>query len=215
MLARGESTATDAVNKDFNAGAVVGGAEAHVVGCAFVAEWGWDGLVDGEGRVRKGEFQLRQCRGPFVRAVWHCHQIRRGEVAAAIVRVGSGRYGRGVGGPHRRGRHRSGADVRIGAFGIGAEADEPRQIRTRMWQKNTLRQAECEICAHLFNALQRSDARVRDGTGVFCGCEIAEAEPGIIVAGADDPVEVDFDQTHWKCSISSPRIATHLCIRSS
>ena len=65
-------------------------------------------------------------------------------------------------------------------------------IGARMREQDALRQPQGEVGAHLGDALQRGGARVRDMPGVArCG-EVAGAEPGIIVARPDQPVEVDL-----------------------
>ena len=62
----------------------------------------------------------------------------------------------------------------------------------RVRQENALRQAEREVGAHLVDALQRRRARLRYLSAVAHRGDVAEAEPGIIVARPDDAVEVDF-----------------------
>ena len=65
-----------------------------------------------------------------------------------------------------------------------------------MRQEDALRQAEPQIVPHLLEALQRRRAREGGLARIGGGGEIAEAEPGIIVARPDDAVEIDLDQRH-------------------
>jgi hypothetical protein len=102
MLAGGEGAAADAVNEDFDARSVMGRTQPHMIGRAFVAERGGDGLVDREGRVGEGEAELRQRFGPFMAAVRHGDEIGGAEMAAVVGGVGRGGDGGSIGGPHRR-----------------------------------------------------------------------------------------------------------------
>ena len=65
-----------------------------------------------------------------------------------------------------------------------------------MRQKNSLRESEFQVGAHLLEALQRRRPRLRDVAGIARRGEVAEAQPRVIVAGADDAVEIDLAQAH-------------------
>ena len=71
-----------------------------------------------------------------------------------------------------------------------------RAVRPRVRQENALREAEREIRAHLVEALKRRRAGLRHLPGIAGRGEIAEAQTGIIVAGADDAVEIDLAEGH-------------------
>ena len=59
-------------------------------------------------------------------------------------------------------------------------------------QQEALRQPAFHIAAHLGDALQRGGTREGRIAAVAGTGNIAQAQPGVIVAGADDPVEIDF-----------------------
>ena len=175
----------------------VAGRQPHVVGRALVAEGRRNRRMDGEAAlVGEGEPELGQRRRPFVAAMGHRPQVGGGEVAAAVRRVGRGRDGGGVGGPHCRGRKRGGAKRVRHDFGAGAERLQPLPVRPPVGQKHPLGEAEAEIVAHLDHALQRRGARVGDDALVGGRGEVAEAEAGIIVARPDDAVEIDLHRAH-------------------
>ena len=166
-----------------------------MVGGALVAEGTRHGRVDAEGSVGKGELELAQRFRPFVAAVRHRLEIGDGQVAAAVRRVGRGRDGGGVGGPHRRGGQRLRLEVG-GSLRIGRrQCVEPAMVGAGVGRQDALREPEREIGAHLRQALERRLARAGDLAGVARGGEIAGRETGIIVAGPDDAVEVDLDQS--------------------
>ena len=145
-----------------------------------------------EGRVRKGERKLREGRRRLMAAMWHRHEIGDGQVAASVVRIGRGRYRRGIGGPHGGRRHRLRLQMRGCRGVVRRQGAKPAVIGARMREQDALRKSECEVRAHLGDPLQRGGARMRYGTCVARGGEIARAETGIIVARPDDSVEVDL-----------------------
>src|SRR3546814_9977048 len=61
----------------------------------------------------------------------------------------------------------------------------------------------------LFRALQRRGARLRHIAGMARRRDIAAAEPGVVVAWADDPVEVDFGE-HGHASFRSEEHTSEL-----
>ena len=197
MLARGEFSPAHAVDEDLDARRVVAGAEAHMIGRALVAEGGGHRLMDREmGRVGEGEPELGQRLRPFVAAMRHGPQIGDGQVAAAVLRVRRGGDRRGIGRPHRRGRQSGGAQDLGGILDAGAERAQPAAVRALVRREDPLRQAEPHIVPHLLDALKRRGARKSDAAGIGRGGEIAEAEPGIIVARPDHAVEIDLDERH-------------------
>ncbi len=193
----GKGPPRHAVDEDLDARRVVARAQPHMIGRALVAEGRGDGRVHREMRVvGEGEAELRQRRRPFVAAVRHRPQVGDGEVAAAVRRVRRGRDGRGIGRPHRRGRERGGAQLAARLRRRRAELGQPGPVRARMRQQHALRQPEPQIVPHLLDALQRRGARIGDLALVRRRREVAEAEPGIIVARPDDAVEIDLDERH-------------------
>jgi hypothetical protein len=182
------------------------GAEPHVVGRALVSERGRHRIMHREvARVCKGQSQLRQRAGPFVAAVRHGHEVGGGQVAAPVGGVGRGRDRCRVGCPHRRGRHRIGAQacVRIGHG--RPERGEPALVGPVQRQEDALRQPQRQIGAHLGQPLQCGAARVRGLARIGRRGEVAEAEAGEVVAGADDAVEVDLGERHrGTCVTRSP-----------
>ena len=78
-----------------DADVALGAASACGVGCGENAA--------GDELVGEGKAQLLHRVRPFLRAVGHGDEVGRGQVAAAVRRIGCWRDGRGVGGPHRTG----------------------------------------------------------------------------------------------------------------
>ena len=207
MLARGEGPARLAVDEDFNAGQVVPFAQAHMIGRAFIAKGRRHGIMHGKSaRVGEGEAQLGQRLRPFMAAMRHGDEVGDGQMRAAVPGIGGGRYRRGIGGPHGGSRHSGRADMRLCLGDIGAQAREPLGIGAPLREEQPLPQAQLDVAAHLFQPLQRGGARLRHGAGVARGGEIAEAKAGIVVAGADQPVEIDFGDAHARPAMvkSSP-----------
>ena len=58
--------------------------QPHMVGSAFIAEAGGHGGVDGKGRMRKRQPQLRFGFGGFEAAVGHPRQVGGADMGAAI-----------------------------------------------------------------------------------------------------------------------------------
>ncbi len=167
MLARGEGAARLAIDKYLDARAGMAIAQPHVVRRAFIAERGGDGGMHRKvALIGEGEAKLRQRSGPFVAAVRHRDQIGDRQVAAPIGGVGGRGHGRGIGGPHRRGRAGRSADMRLGAGEIATQALEPAGGGPVERQKEALGKAEREVCAHLGHALQRCRPRLADRAGV-------------------------------------------------
>src|SRR5205085_8620867 len=121
--------------------------------------------------------------------------------AGAVTRGGGGRDGRAIGRRSGRGGESGGTEP-IGPAILAAECGEPVSVRAAVGEEDALGEAEAEIVPHLGDALQRRLARESGGAGIGGGGEIAEAEPRIIVARPDDPVEIDLDQSH---DFSAPR----------
>ena len=159
---------------------------------------GGTGAWTAKHRVREGDPQLRQRRGPFVAAVRHRPQIGDGQVAFAVGGVGRGRDRRRIGRPHRgcatwRWR-RAPARPRRSSCQLG----QPRRLgrgcgRNMPWASPS---------ARLARILSRPCSAAARGSDTCAGVarrgEIAEAQPRIIVARPDDPVEVDLAQRHQR-----------------
>src|SRR5439155_4353565 len=105
-----------------------------------------------------------------------------------------------------RSRYGVGGQFRLRPLDRGAKLRKPTAVGTWMRHEDTLRESERQIGAHLVDALEPSCARVRDGAGVSRRGQVAKAEPGIIMARADDPVEIDLAQRGHRgtARISSP-----------
>src|SRR5690606_8945376 len=94
------------------------------------------------------------------------------------------------------GGHRGGADMRLGMADTSAERGEPGIVGPPLGQKYALRQAEADGFAHFLQPLQRGGAGAGYSSGIAGGGEVAQAEARIIVAGTDQPVEIDFPDAH-------------------
>ena len=148
--------------------------------------------------VTEGDVELRLGVLPFLRAMEHCDEVGWGQVAAPVARVGRGADRRRIGGPHRRGRPGRGAQRGILAA-VEGERFAQHAIGPRQRQEEALRKPARHIAAHLGEALQRRLARVARLPAMARAGDIAEAEPCVIVRGADDPVEVDFLEHGFPC----------------
>jgi hypothetical protein len=101
MLPSREGAAALAVDEHLHSRRIVRADEAHVVRSALVSEGGGDGGVDRKmSFVGEGEPQLRKRRRPFMASMRHRAQVRHGEVALSVRRIGRGRHRGGIGGPH-------------------------------------------------------------------------------------------------------------------
>src|SRR3546814_10974372 len=107
MLARREASAANAIDENLDALAVMPAAQPHMVRRPLVAEGGGDGRMNLKGRIGEGKAELRERAWPFVAAVRHGDEVGNGQMAFAVGAVGGGGEGRGVRGPHRRGRDRT------------------------------------------------------------------------------------------------------------
>ena len=207
MLAGREWASGHAIDEHFDPRRAMPARQPHVVGRALVAISGGHRGMDRERlAVGEGEPQLRQRRRPFVAAMRHRFQIRDGEVAAAVAGIGRWADRRRIGRPHRRRAHRVGDQMRLGGLGRRPKRGQPLARRARLGHEQSLRQPERQIGAHLVEPLQRRRARLRHRSGIFRRGEIAEAQPGIIVAWPDDPVEIDLADCHR--AIASTRSPT-------
>ena len=172
-------------------------AQSHVIGRALIAERQRDRTMYRKmARIGEGDEQLIQRCAPLEAAVRHRPQVGDGQMASAVGRVRGRGDRRCIGRPHGRGRHRVGGECRLGLLDARTEPGEPTAMRPRVRQENALREPQCEIGAHLVDALERCAARLRNLAGVAHRRNIAEAQACVIVAGADDPVEIDFAQAH-------------------
>lgn len=145
-------------------------------------------------RVGESDDQLAQRVHRLVATMRHREQVGDGQMADAIGGIDGRADGRGIGRPHRRCRQRLRLQVRRGGGVIGCERAEPKMVGAGVRQQDSLRQPERDVAAHLGDALQGGGARVADRACVL-GCrQIAATEPGVIVAGPDQPVEIDLDQ---------------------
>ena len=120
------------------------------------------------------------------------------QVAAPVCRIRRGRDSGGVGRPHRAGRPRGGAQPDLSGIGGFAQAQRGGEpvVGARQRGEKALHQPQRQIVAHLVEPLQCRSTRVRRIAAVAGRRQIAQAEPGIVVAGADQAVEIDFGQAH-------------------
>ena len=114
VLACGEFAAWPAIDEHLDSCLAVAFAKSHVVGRALVPESGRHRVVDCEVLcITEGDVELRLGVLPFLRAMEHCDEVGWGQVAAPVARVGRGRHGGRIGGPHGRGGPGRGAQGRI------------------------------------------------------------------------------------------------------
>ena len=111
-LSGGKGATRLAIDEQFEPRRIMARGQAHVIGRAFVTKGRGHGGVKPEMIVGEGDRQLRHRVGPFMAAMRHGQKIGDRQVAAAIARVGRGRHGRRIGGPHRRCRHGARGDMR-------------------------------------------------------------------------------------------------------
>ena len=212
MLAGRKWAPGHAIDEHFDPRRAMPARQPHVVGRALVAISGGHRGMDRERlAVGEGEPQLGQRRRPFVAAMRHRFQIRDGEVAAAVAGIGRWADRRRIGRPHRRRAHRVGDQMRLGALRRRPKRGEPLARRARLGDEQSLRQPERQIGAHLVETLERRRARLRHCSGILRRGEIAEAQPGIIVAWPDDPVEIDLAD----CGSFAPSQPSHRAIAST
>ena len=197
VLARGEWTACHAVHKNLDARSLMRRRKPHVVGSALIAERGRDRAMHSESRIGECQSELCQCALPFVTAMRHRHEARDAQVTSSIFSVGSRRNSRSIGCPHRRCGQGIGKQSRRRRFGSTSERCQPGTIRPTLWQKDSLGQPKRDVGTHLGNALQCGGARLSGATGIFCRRQIPKAQPGIIVTGADQSVEIDLNDCHF------------------
>ena len=213
VLAGGETAAFLAIDEDLKAGRVVGSAQAHEIGRAFIAECGRQSFMHRERRIGERDGQLRVGFRVFDAAMCHARQVGGADMAAAVFSVGRRRDGGGVGRPHRTGRGGGGKQARVFRSGAGdhllAYPDKPHlaqetHIGPIQRQQETLGQPQPHHEAHLGDALQCSGARARRGPAVARTGEVAERERRIIVARPDQAVEVDFADHGFRPVVMPP-----------
>ncbi len=215
VLARGVAPALPAPDEHFGPGRIMALAKPHVVGRAFVAEARHHRIVDDEGVAAEGKVEQRFRVAPFLCAVRHGDEVGRGQMAFPVGGVGGRRDGRRIGRPHRGcgpGRRDQRARGRL----VGTDRAEKGMIGARKRGQETLRQTQREIVPHLGDALQRGCARIAGIALVTGAGDIAEAEPGIIVRGTDDPVEIDFLKRHGNSvyeGLTGPRTRRYRPVR--
>ena len=223
MLSRGEAArAPFAINEQLDPACAVLRRHPHVVGGTLIAECGGQGIVDREMRgVAKGQAKLPRGLAMLDASMQHRREVGGREVTATVTGVGRGRDGRGIGGPHRRGR----ADIAEqrgvlrpggGKHGIivarKAKLAQPCRGRPVVREQQPLRQAEFEHATHLGDALQGRRARGGDSTRVAGRGEVAERQPGIIMARADEAVEIDLAHgLSSHASVSPASISVSIC----
>src|SRR6185312_11544396 len=88
MLTRREGASADSIDKHLDAWLPMRAGQAHVVGGALVAEGRRDRPVYGEPVASKRELQLGERRWPFMAAMRHGLEVRDGEMASAVHRIG-------------------------------------------------------------------------------------------------------------------------------
>ena len=148
--------------------------------------------------VRKGNIELALGIGPFLRAVDHRHEVGGRQVAASVPGIGSRADRRCIGGPHRRSGPRRSAQR--GVFRtIEGERLHQITVRARQRQQEALRKPTRHIAAHLGEPLQSCLAREAHLPAMRCAGDIAEAQPCVIVRGADDAVEIDLFEHAFPC----------------
>jgi hypothetical protein len=205
--ARGEGLVS--INEEMQPGTGVAGREARVVGRPFVPHRlpAGDGVMhDKACLVPKERAEGAGGLRGFDRAVELGGQIGRGEVHAAVGGV-RGRSDRGgIGHPHARSRTTRGEQTRGLPGGrlqnrrvIASPESEPAQHVDRrpfMGRQHGLRHAEVGEGLHLRQPLQCGRTRVRPGSAVRHGRQVAVGETRIRVSGADQAVEIDFACAH-------------------
>ncbi len=204
MLPRRKWPARHAIDEYLHARLAMRRRQPHMIGRALVAERGRDRLMNREGLVRERQLQLRQRRRPLMAAMRHRLQIRDRQVAFAVLRVGRWADRRGVGRPHRRSAHCIGGQCAVGVLDVRPKLGQPLPRRPRLRHENSLHEAERQIGAHLVESLERRRPRLRHVAGVAGRGEVAEAQSRIIMAGPDNPVEVDFADHLGTASTRSP-----------
>ena len=106
--------------------------------------------------------KLRQRARPFVAPVRHGPEVRHGQVGAPVRRVRSGGDGCRIRRPHGGGRHGRRGERRLAILKRRSQRLQPLPVRPRVRNEDALREAECEVGAHLVDALQRRPTRLRD-----------------------------------------------------
>ena len=194
MLARRKRPARLAINKHLKARRIVADRQPHVIGRTLVAKGRGHRAVHREGRVGESQLQLRQRAGPFVAAVRHGDKVGDRKVAAPVGAVRRGADRRRIRRPHRGGRQGIGQQRGIGRGRIGAQLAQPAPVGPIVRQQHALRQPQRQASAHLGHALQGRLTRKGGLAGIAGGGQIAKTQPGKIMAGAHDAVEIDFLQ---------------------
>src|SRR5947209_61062 len=198
MLTRRERAPRHAVYENLHAGLAMLRSQPHVVGSAFVAEGRRNWAVNSEFIAGEGERELREGGGPLMAPVRHSAQIGHRQVTFAVGGVGGRRDRRGIGGPHRRSGHCVRGKFRLRLLDRCPKLRQPGAIWPRVRQKNPLGEAERKIRAHLLDSLEGCGARPRHCARIAGRSEIAEAEPGVIVTGPDNSIEIDFRERHYR-----------------
>ena len=133
-------------------------------------------------------------------------QVGRGEMHARVGGVRAGGHGGRVGRPHAGRRRRGGQQIRrlalragqhggVGAGEAGeAEPTQAGHIRSLLRRQHGLGHAEISQCFHLGQALQGCRARAGHGVRVVGRSAVADRQACVMMGGADQAVEVDFDR---------------------
>ena len=198
MLAGGEGAAADAVDEHLDPRlAVRRRRAAYDWPRPRRRRWPAPARAPRNAPLGEGEAELRQRLRPFVAAVRHGAQIGDGQMAAAVAACRA----RARRSPHwpptsprrrrrRRAAHRRCVDRRSPSaasqarFGRGCGSKTP-------WARPSPR------LARIFSTPCSAAARGKsDLAGIGGRGEVAEAEPGIIVARPDDAVEIDLAERH-------------------
>lgn len=132
-------------------------------------------------------------------------QVGGGEVNAAILGIGTGRDGGGVGGPHAGGRiacsqyGRSllgGLLQHPGIVAGEAEAAQGGEIGTLLWRQYPLGHAKLGQRLHLAQPLFGGLFRIGSLLGIALGGNVAVGEASIVMSRADQTVEIDLEVLH-------------------
>ena len=132
-------------------------------------------------------------------------QVGGGEVDAAILGIGTGGDGGGVGGPHAGGRIAGGQHGGRLFGGLGqdacivageAEATQGGEIRPFLRGQYPLHHAEVGQGLHLAQTLLGGFLRIGRFLGIVLGGDVAIGQAGIVVGRADQAVEVDLEVLH-------------------
>jgi hypothetical protein len=195
-----------AIDEDLDPRTALLGAQADMIGRALIGKVRLHGLdvVHGEtGRVRESPLQGPASLLALDGTVQRGQEIGRGEMQAAIRRIGRWRHGRSIGGPHRRGRARLAQKARrrlprrldhrrVGAGKTGPAQE--RQIGALVRRQQALHQTATGQAFHLGKAFQHALARRGHQALILRAGQIALGQAAIIMRRADQPVEIRLDR---------------------